>query len=267
MYEHFTDRARNVLRLANQEAQRFNYEYVGTEHLLLGLVKEGSGVAANVLKSFDVDLGKVRRAVESVVQPGPPVTNPLGKLPMTPRAKKVIDYAWAEAALLRHDYLGTEHLLLGLLREGGGVGGRMLWINFGLSLDAVRKEVLSLVGNGAEAVSAPVAELIVDRSRERYLVRVRYTAVSGKTDQTFGPFATRLNAERLVYALSGHCLTHESVQDINILVMIVTGKWTIRDDGKEYSVWYRQTEEEDAPSEAAAEVVQAASESNEQLAS
>ena len=96
MYERFTDRARKVMQLANQEAQRFNHEYVGTEHVLLGLIKEGSGVAANVLKNLDVDLRKIRNEVEKIVQAGPDMVT-MGKLPQTPRAKKVIEYAIEEA--------------------------------------------------------------------------------------------------------------------------------------------------------------------------
>src|SRR6266568_4978639 len=92
MYERFTDRARKVMQLANQEAQRFNHEYIGTEHILLGLIQEGSGVAANVLKNLDIDLRKVRAEVEKVVQASPDMAM-LGKLPQTPRAKKVIEYA------------------------------------------------------------------------------------------------------------------------------------------------------------------------------
>ena len=119
MYERFTDRARKVMQLANQEAQRFNHEYIGTEHILLGLVKEGSGVAANVLKNLDIDLRKVRLEVEKLVKSGPDMVT-MGKLPQTPRAKKVIEYAIEEARNLNHNYVGTEHLLLGLLREQDG---------------------------------------------------------------------------------------------------------------------------------------------------
>ena len=97
MYERFTDRARKVMQLANQEAQRFNHEYIGTEHILLGLIKEGSGVAANVLKNLNVDLRKIRLEVERLVQSGPDMVT-MGKLPQTPRAKKVIEYSMEEAA-------------------------------------------------------------------------------------------------------------------------------------------------------------------------
>ncbi|GIW75727.1 MAG: ATP-dependent Clp protease ATP-binding protein [Phycisphaerae bacterium] len=148
MFERFTDRARKVMALANQEAQRFNHEYIGTEHILLGLVKEGSGVGANVLKNLDVDLRKVRLEVERLVKSGPEMVT-MGKLPQTPRAKKVIEYAIEEARNLNHNYVGTEHLLLGLLREHDGVAAQVL-MNLGLKLEEVREEVLNLLGAGVE---------------------------------------------------------------------------------------------------------------------
>src|SRR5881398_3674755 len=151
MYERFTDRARKVMQLANQEAQRFNHEYIGTEHILLGLVKEGSGVAANVLKNLDIDLRKIRLEVEKIVQTGPGsemVT--MGKLPQTPRAKKVIEYSIEEARNLNHNYVGTEHLLLGLLREQEGVAAQVL-MNLGLKLEDVREEVLNLLGHNMDS--------------------------------------------------------------------------------------------------------------------
>ena len=148
MYERFTDRARKVMQLANQEAQRFNHEYIGTEHVLLGLIKEGSGVAANVLKNLEVDLRKIRLEVEKLVQSGPDMVT-MGKLPQTPRAKKVIEYSMEEARNLNHNYVGTEHILLGLLREQEGVAAQVL-MNLGLKLEDVREEVLSLLGHGLE---------------------------------------------------------------------------------------------------------------------
>jgi ATP-dependent Clp protease ATP-binding subunit ClpC len=148
MYERFTDRARKVMQLANQEAQRFNHEYIGTEHILLGLVKEGSGVAANVLKNLDIDLRKIRLEVEKIVQSGPDMVT-MGKLPQTPRAKKVIEYSIEEARNLNHNYVGTEHLLLGLLREQEGVAAQVL-MNLGLKLEDVREEVLNLLGHNMD---------------------------------------------------------------------------------------------------------------------
>jgi ATP-dependent Clp protease ATP-binding subunit ClpC len=149
MYERFTDRARKVMQLANQEAQRFSHEYIGTEHILLGLVKEGSGVAANVLKNLDIDLRMIRLEVEKIVQAGPDMVT-MGKLPHTPRAKKVIEYAIEESRALNHNYVGTEHLLLGLLREQEGVASQVL-MNLGLNLEDVREEVLNLLHHNLDA--------------------------------------------------------------------------------------------------------------------
>jgi ATP-dependent Clp protease ATP-binding subunit ClpA len=164
MYERFTDRARKVLQLANQEATRCRHQYIGTEHLLLGLVKEGSGVAANVLKNLDVELSKVRREVEQIILPG--ATDTLsGKLPQTPRVKKVIEWAIEEARGLNHNYVGTEHLLLGLLREHDGVAAQVL-MNLGLNLKDVREEVLNLLGpSSPSGVSVP-GQGVADPDRE-----------------------------------------------------------------------------------------------------
>ncbi len=148
MFERFTDRARKIMALANQEAQRFNHEYIGTEHILLGLVKEGSGVGANVLKNLDVDIKKLRLEVEKLVKSGPDMVT-MGKLPHTPRAKKVIEFAIEEARALNHNYIGTEHILLGLLRETEGIAAQVL-MNIGLKLEDVRQEVLNLLGAGVE---------------------------------------------------------------------------------------------------------------------
>ena len=145
-YERFTDRARKVIQFANQEAQRFNHEYIGTEHLFLGLIKEGNGVAANVLKNLDLDLRKVRLEVEKIVRPGPDTIS-MGRLPRTPCFKKVLEYAIEEGKKLNHNYVGTEHILLGLLREPEGVAATVL-TNLGLQLDDVRREVLELLGHG-----------------------------------------------------------------------------------------------------------------------
>src|SRR6266540_4070973 len=156
MYERFTDRARKVMQLASQEAQRFNHEYIGTEHFLLGLIKEGSGVAANVLKNLDIDPRKVRLEVEKIVQAGPP-TSVQGKLPQSPRAKKVLDFAIEEARGLNHNYVGAEHVLLGLLREEEGVAAQVL-INMGTGLKDVREEILNLLGQSSgqrEAATVP----------------------------------------------------------------------------------------------------------------
>jgi len=145
MYERFTDRSRKVMQLANQEAQRLNHEYIGTEHILMGLLKEGSGVASNVLKNLDVSLYKVEELVKQSVQPGPDNPITMGKLPQTPRCKKVIEYAIEEARTMGLNYLGTEHLLLGLLRETDGIAAQVL-VTAGCQLETVREEVLMLLG-------------------------------------------------------------------------------------------------------------------------
>src|SRR5438093_1330303 len=120
MYEQFTDRARKVMQYADVEAHRLRHEYIGTEHILLGLIAEGTGVAANVLRNLDIEPRKVRREVEKIVMGGPDMPS-MGQRPQTPRAKKVFEYAIEEARALKQNYLGTEHLLLGLLREQEGV--------------------------------------------------------------------------------------------------------------------------------------------------
>jgi ATP-dependent Clp protease ATP-binding subunit ClpC len=148
MYERFTDRSRRVMGLAREEAQRLNHEYIGTEHFLLGLIAEGDGVAAHVLKSLGVDLPKVRDEVERFVQRGPQNIKKR-KVPETPRAKKVIEYAMEEARNLNHHYIGTEHILLGLLREQEGIA-TMALLHLGLKLEEVRKEVLNLLGHGLD---------------------------------------------------------------------------------------------------------------------
>jgi ATP-dependent Clp protease ATP-binding subunit ClpC len=144
MFDRFTDRAKKVMNLARQEAQRFNHEYLGTEHVLLGLVQEGSGVAANVLKNMGIDLAKIRSEVEKIVKTGPSMVT-MGQLPFTPRAKKVLELSMEEASNLGHNYIGTEHLLLGLIKENEGIAAQVL-INLGVKLEDVREEVLEFLG-------------------------------------------------------------------------------------------------------------------------
>ena len=143
VYERFTDRTRRVLQFANQEAKEFGHEHIGPEHILLGLVKEGSGVAAHVLKEFGVDLRRIRIEVERQLGFRPDVVL-TGKLPQTQRSKKAIEFAIEEARNLGHNYVGTEHVLLGLLREQDGVAARVL-LSLGLDLETVRAGVISLV--------------------------------------------------------------------------------------------------------------------------
>lgn len=137
MYERFTDNARQVMKLANQEAQRLNHAYIGTEHLLLGLVRREPCRGCDVLTRMEVSLDAVKRAVEKIVKPGPDIVT-MGKLPQTPRAEKVIEHAIDEARAAGKNYVGSEHLLLGLVREGEGVAAQVLSRSFGLTLEGLR---------------------------------------------------------------------------------------------------------------------------------
>ncbi|OGX40143.1 MAG: hypothetical protein A2984_03500 [Omnitrophica WOR_2 bacterium RIFCSPLOWO2_01_FULL_41_12] len=145
MFNRFTERARKVIILAKEEARRFNHDYIGTEHILLGLVREGEGVAAAVLQKMGVSLENIRLEIEKLVQPGP-TTQIIGDIPFTPRAKKALELAAEEARSLGHNYIGTEHLLLGLIREGEGMASQVL-LNLGLDLNTVRNEVMELLGS------------------------------------------------------------------------------------------------------------------------
>ena len=138
MYERFTDSARRVMQLAHRESQRFNHEYVGTEHILLGLIQV-PGAATDVLHNLNIDLHRIRLEVEKLIQSGPDIVT-MGKLPMTPAAKKIIGYAQEVSSKLKKKQVDTEHILLGILREEGGVAGQIL-MNLGLHIEAARKEI------------------------------------------------------------------------------------------------------------------------------
>jgi len=150
MFERFTEHAREVMSLANQEAQQFGHEFIGTEHILWGLAKEVHGVAAAVLKHFNVDLKPLRKEVETLLE-GRPHVEATEKLAQTEHTKNVIRYAVEEARSLHHNYVGTEHLLLGLMRDGKAISAKVL-TNLGLRIDAVREQVERLspaIHNGA----------------------------------------------------------------------------------------------------------------------
>ena len=151
MFNRFTERARKVIILAKEEARRFNHDYIGTEHILLGLIREGEGVAAAVLQKMGVSLENIRLEIEKLVQPGP-TTQIIGDIPFTPRAKKALELAAEEARSLGHNYIGTEHLLLGLIREGEGIASQVL-LNLGLDLNTVRNEVMELLGSALPGMS------------------------------------------------------------------------------------------------------------------
>ena len=155
-FEKFTDRARKVLSLAQDEAQRFNHNYIGTEHLLLGLVREGDGVAAKVLASLGVGLQDARQRVEFIIGRGDHIV--LGEIGLTPRAKKVVELAVDEARRLNHHYIGTEHLLLGLIREGEGIAAGVLE-SLGVNLETARAATIAVLSGGAvSAVTFPMAD-------------------------------------------------------------------------------------------------------------
>lgn len=151
MFDKLTKRARKVLSLAQEEAQRLNHDFIGTEHLLLGLVAEGEGLAAKTLQHLGVELATVRRSVEHIIGRGDRIV--LGEIGMTPRAKKVIELALDEAHRLGHNFIGTEHLLLGLIREGEGIAAGVLE-SLEVSLDRARAEILRALNNGAAATSS-----------------------------------------------------------------------------------------------------------------
>jgi ATP-dependent Clp protease ATP-binding subunit ClpC len=159
MFERFTDRARRVIVLAQEEARMLEHNYIGTEHLLLGLIHEGEGVAAKALRALDVDLDTLRREVEALVGRGEQPAQ--GHIPFTPQAKKVLELALRESVALGHDYIGTEHLLLGLVREGEGPAAQVLQQR-GIELNTVRQQVIRLlhghqVGAGRRGRRAAVA--------------------------------------------------------------------------------------------------------------
>ena len=156
MFERFTDRARRVVVLAQEEARMLSHNYIGTEHILLGLIHEGEGVAAKALESLDISLEAVRAQVEEIIGQGQQA--PSGHIPFTPRAKKVLELSLREALQLGHSYIGTEHILLGLIREGEGVAAQVLQ-KLGADLNRVRQQVIQLLSGfqGKEQTGAQAA--------------------------------------------------------------------------------------------------------------
>ncbi len=152
MFERFTDRARRVMVLAQEEARMLNHDSIGTEHILLGLIREGEGVAAKALESLGISQEAVRRQIEEIIGQGQQA--PSGHIPVTPRAKKVLELSLREALQLGHNYIGTEHILLGLIREGDGVAAQVL-AGFGADLNRVRQQVVQLLHGVRGAGFAP----------------------------------------------------------------------------------------------------------------
>jgi ATP-dependent Clp protease ATP-binding subunit ClpA len=158
MFERFTDRARRVVVLAQEEARLLNHNYIGTEHLLLGLISEGQGVAAKALESLGISLEAVRAQVEEIIGQGQQA--PTGHIPFTPRAKKVLELSLREAKQLGHNYIGTEHILLGLIREGEGVAAHVL-VKLGADLSRARGQVIGLLSGDAGTEEAAARTRLV----------------------------------------------------------------------------------------------------------
>lgn len=201
MFERFTDRARRVVVLAQEEARMLNHNYIGTEHILLGLIHEGEGVAAKALESLGISLDSVREQVQESIGQGPQA--PSGHIPFTPRAKKVLELSLREALQLGHNYIGTEHILLGLIREGEGVAAQVL-VKLGADLNKVRQQVLQLLSgyqgkepatSGASSEGTPSGSLVLDQFGRNLTQAAR----DGKLDPVIG---RETEIERVMQVLS-----------------------------------------------------------------
>ncbi|HEX4790241.1 MAG TPA: Clp protease N-terminal domain-containing protein, partial [Actinospica sp.] len=202
MFERFTDRARRVVVLAQEEARMLNHNYIGTEHILLGLIHEGEGVAAKALESLNISLEAVRQQVEEIIGQGQQA--PSGHIPFTPRAKKVLELSLREALQLGHNYIGTEHILLGLIREGEGVAAQVL-VKLGADLNRVRQQVIQLLSGyqggkaeataGAPAEGTPATSLVLDQFGRNLTQAAR----EGKLDPVIG---REKEIERVMQVLS-----------------------------------------------------------------
>ena len=190
MFERFTDRARRVVVLAQEEARMLNHNYIGTEHILLGLIHEGEGLAAKALENLDISLVAVREQVQEIIGQGQQA--PTGHIPFTPRAKKVLEYSLREGLQLGHTYIGTEHILLGLIREGEGVAAQVL-VKLGADLNRVRQQVIQLLsgyqGKGEPAAAGagpsegtPSSSLVLDQFGRNLTIAAR----EGKLDPVIG---------------------------------------------------------------------------------
>ncbi len=199
MFERFTDRARRVVVLAQEEARMLNHNYIGTEHILLGLIHEGEGVAAKALESLGISLDAVRQQVEEIIGQGQQA--PSGHIPFTPRAKKVLELSLREALQLGHNYIGTEHILLGLIREGEGVAAQVL-VKLGADLNKVRQQVIQLLNGyqskepaGTASEATPSTSLVLDQFGRNLTQAAR----EGKLDPVIG---REKEIERLMQVLS-----------------------------------------------------------------
>ncbi|HEX2702597.1 MAG TPA: Clp protease N-terminal domain-containing protein, partial [Solirubrobacteraceae bacterium] len=215
MFERFTERARQVVVLAQEEARTLKHSYIGTEHILLGLLREDEGLAARVLESFDITLQRVRGQVVRIVGSGEEVAS--GQIPFTPRAKKVLQLALREALALGHDYIGTEHILLGLVRENEGVAMRIL-IDFGADSESVRNEVWRMLG----APRGASAGELVEPSRGPL-----HTEFSRRPlEQVIGRFTDRAKATVAIAQREALALDHDRVDSEHLLLAL-----TCQEDG------------------------------------
>ena len=208
MFERFTDRARRVVVLAQEEARGLNHNYIGTEHILLGLIHEGEGVASKALESLGISLEAVREQVQEIIGQGQQA--PTGHIPFTPRAKKVLELSLREALQLGHNYIGTEHILLGLIREGEGVAAQVL-VKLGADLSRVRQQVIQLISGyqggkegasggggstqGGPAEGTPAGSLVLDQFGRNLTSAAR----EGKLDPVIG---REKEIERVMQVLS-----------------------------------------------------------------
>ena len=198
MFNRFTERARKVLVLAKEEARRFSHDYIGTEHILLGLVREGEGVACAVLQNLGVNLETLRKEVEKLITPGG-VSSALGDIPFTPRAKKSLELAAEEARSLGHNYIGTEHVLLGLIREGEGLASQVLF-SMGVDLAKIKEEIATLLG-GVHPVGAGVGPAARSKTPalDSFGRDLTQLAKEGSLDPVIGRL---LEIERVIQVLS-----------------------------------------------------------------
>ena len=198
MFERFTDRARRVVVLSQEEARLLGHNYIGTEHILLGLLHEGDGVAARALTALGIRLDAMRQAVEDIIGRG--TQAPSGHIPFTPRSKKVLELALREALNLGSDHIGSEHILLALLREGDGVGAQVL-VGAGVGLNRARQQIIHLLHSEPEEdAPSPAASMPVTAS-----VRLAVSTPSAGDDlvSRLASFAARLNAIELRLSQSG----------------------------------------------------------------
>jgi len=195
MFNRFTERARKVIFLARDEAKRLDHDYLGTEHILLGLIREGEGIGATALQNLGIDLARVRTEIEKAVGRGGGALF-LGQIPFTPRAKKVLELAVREARNLGHNYIGTEHLLLGLIKEAEGVAAQVL-TNLGADLGKVKEEVASLLGT--QVPSGPITKPSQTPTLDRFGRDLTQLAKNGELDPVID---RQKEIERVIQILS-----------------------------------------------------------------